>query len=190
MKPLLIFISVICFSVSEERLDLNWNEAKLKWSDFKGIAPERSEVDATSSVKTLLTWKGSGSKIIFEITTVFIKEKSWVVQENATIDLLNHEQRHFDLKEYSTRCLREKILNHKFSSRNDIQKEIDFIVSEVKKEGDFLQEQYDKISDLSKNKEGQLLWDMKIDSLLNSKRDFSESHLELEIRHSQNPTEE
>lgn len=80
----------------------------LNWSDFQAESNPAVFEDAHSTIKYHYTWivnsDNLGSKIRFfvekiELTTEFYPVLSWVRQPQATLQLLKHEQGHFDLAE-------------------------------------------------------------------------------------------
>jgi hypothetical protein len=160
---------------------LKWNERKLDWTDFQGDVPEKSPFLATTTAKVELIWNGSGSLIQIEVLTKFNKKKSWVQKGGASLYLLGHEQRHFDLKEYEARCLRQALVNHKFQSAKSVAHELDSLVNYYNEIGDEYQVQYDEETELSKNKTNQTIWNKRIDSLLSSKEKFSNTELEIDV---------
>jgi len=158
-----------------------WEWGKLEWSFFQAPVPNTTNVSAITNAGVHVKWRVENSLLKFDIVTIFNKKKSWVLKEKQSIDLLNHEQKHFDLKEYTARCLREVLVNHKFKSINSIKDEINNLKKIHFDLGKARQKLYDKETNLSKDKKKQIEWDKKIDGLLASKNEYSNSHLEINI---------
>jgi len=141
-----------------------WDEKyKLDIDDFleKQKNPElKYEVDGYIVVGGVETSVLLG-KVIFKIYAAMDKSKSWINKkksEEYIQDVLNHEQRHFDLAEIIVRKLRKKIIrkfwfrislsckdiryvNNLYDEYWKIQDQYD---SEIKNEGDSAQERWDK----------------------------------------------
>jgi hypothetical protein len=82
----------------------------LKWQDFQGRVPAHDEHDAFTS--TTITYAGlsperRGSGVTLKdnvtVTVVLQRDKCWVKSGKDTDKLLNHEQRHFDIKALAAR---------------------------------------------------------------------------------------
>jgi hypothetical protein len=75
----------------------------LQWTDFKGSPDNSSPYFAYTAWKTNVKFSGvqfEGDKAIingFEMSVEFDANKSWVKTGKETVDLLKHEQGHFDV---------------------------------------------------------------------------------------------
>lgn len=100
---------------------LTWSKDQhLNWSDFHAEPNPAEFEDASCVIKYRCTWtvnsENFGSEIRFsieniELTPEFHRHLSWVRKSMATLDLLNHEQGHFDLAELVRTEIIEKIQN-------------------------------------------------------------------------------
>lgn len=137
---------------------------KLTWSDFKGIPPENSNGHSAvteSSVKVnYRLWNDSMECNVF---ACFFVNKSWVL-DSSRLELLNHEQRHFDLSEIQARKLREYL--SKWKKGRDFQTYLSFGRDSINQFCHHIQDQYDIETNHSLNRNAQNQWDKKIDSLL------------------------
>ena len=98
---------------------LSWSKDHLlDWSDFQAEPNPSTYEDASCVIKYGCTWtvnsENFGSEIRFsiekiELTTEFHRHLSWVRNSFATLELLNHEQGHFDLAELLRMEIVEKI---------------------------------------------------------------------------------
>ncbi len=97
----------------------------LTWSDFKAQSNSSSFEDSSSKIKFHYTWTVSSEmfdgKIFFLIDTIqlstqFFQHLSWVREKQASLELLKHEQGHFDLAE-SLRSVIIKDLQNEFKDK-------------------------------------------------------------------------
>ena len=88
---------------------ISWSkDYLLAWSDFKAEPNSSSFEDSSSKIKYHYTWtvnsETSDGKIYFlidniQLSTQFLRHLSWVREKQASVELLKHEQGHFDLAE-------------------------------------------------------------------------------------------
>ena len=161
---------------------ISWSATKkLSWADFHGTPSKFSEFKASTSSKISLDCQTEDAVLNCYVQAKFIKSKSWVKEGEASDLLLIHEQRHFDLTEYSSRCLKEAISSYKFRSMKTLYTELDSIYKQYKSANVELQYEYDDHTEHSKNRNQQEVWNKKIDSLLSSKSQFEDIHLQVNI---------
>lgn len=102
----------------------------LNWSDFKADSNPSVFEDSSSQLKFHYTWTINSElqegKIFFEIrdikfTTQFLRHLSWVRKGQDSLELLKHEQGHFDLAELEnttiTKKIQSELYNKKFLTR-------------------------------------------------------------------------
>ena len=100
---------------------INWSKDYfLKWSDFKAEVNPAAYEDSSSKIKFHHTWTVDSEMVNGEIyflisniqlTTQFLRHLSWVRIQNSSIELLKHEQGHFDLAELLKPIFIEQITN-------------------------------------------------------------------------------
>jgi hypothetical protein len=100
---------------------LSWvQDYFLKWSDFKASSNPSAFEDSSSNIKFHYTWTLNSTlhneKIYFEINeiklqTQFLRHLSWVRDGQESLELLKHEQGHFDLAEMTRSTIEETIRN-------------------------------------------------------------------------------
>lgn len=91
----------------------------------------------------------------------FDYENSWMLKsEIHNVDLLKHEQGHFDLNEIYTRKMFQQFKNFRFT--NDFRNEIYTIMQAVNNELKQVQQIYEKETAYGTNKDGQSKWSDKI----------------------------
>ena len=114
---------MISQSFMEKDDALLWSkEYFLKWSDFKAFSNHAAFEDSSSQIKFHYTWKVTSEmkneKVYYEIFdiklfTYFLRHLSWVREGKDSMDLLKHEQGHFDLAEMN-RSMMEKDIQNSF----------------------------------------------------------------------------
>lgn len=165
MRYHLVFISFFLFFISPDYEDsLIWSDnVKLTWEDFKG--EKNIETDAVAVSASGITFaykvkKAKGQIIDFtaNIEAHFYPHKSWVIKELADDYILAHEQLHFDITELHVRKFKKQIGTVKASKKlgNDLNR----LHRNINKELDVMQNQYDKESNNSINKDAQSKWSL------------------------------
>ena len=170
---------------------LSWSKDYfLKWSDFNAESNPSTFEDSSSHIKFHYTWivnSGmSDDKIIFliddiKLTTQFFRHLSWAREKQSSLDLLKHEQGHFDLVESLRLVITEKIKNKfqdkKFPTRgkNDEQRKQFaredsglMISKEIERWSlDFSQKRtkYDEVTEFGQNKKKRKEYDEQFDKL-------------------------
>ena len=102
----------------------------LNWSDFQADSNPSAFEDSSSEIKFHYTWtvdsEMENGKVYYEIknihlSTYFLRHLSWVRRGQNSLNLLKHEQGHFDLAELSRFGIEEHVQNSfhnkKFLSR-------------------------------------------------------------------------
>lgn len=167
--------------------ELPWSANRpLTWDDFQGDPPEGAE-DRDEAAEIVMwlgysfqtrTWfdratrKWKAHLTSVTTTNTMDRSKSWVVPNQRTPDLLNHEQKHFDLNEVyrglldaalqKLVCNLEATGDTKEEAEKNLDKKLKETFDKVKKKCDEVQEQYDKETDHGRNADKQKEWDKKI----------------------------
>ena len=128
MKTLLLSVIILLnFLVTNFLLaqtpPIKWTaDNKLSWENFEAKAAGKMFEAAKSEFKVDFKYQGKvkeGEMIFeFDVTPMFIPEKSWCNKERATYELLMHEQLHFDITELFARKMRKKFREATFSKEN------------------------------------------------------------------------
>jgi len=135
----------------------------LTWADFQGTAPASNPFAAyTFTIVTLeynATISGNIVKPTFKIRAAFNRKKSWVHDEpkSRTAVILAHEKAHFDIAEITARKLRKTFASKTFQ-RSTYKSEIDSIYDRIIKEGEEMQDSYDRETDHSRISAAQERW--------------------------------
>lgn len=113
MKVLSSLFMVLAGGLLGPALEVNWSKSRqLQWSDFMAKPNVASPHAAITHYQVrsngkFLSWE----EVECEVLTVFLKERSWVKKDQASEQLLSHEQLHFDLAECEARALRRALKN-------------------------------------------------------------------------------
>ncbi len=167
-------VVLVCLACSlslqaQQEPSLRWKPGlRLSWADFKGQPPVSQRVAAitASGLSYRYTASGDGDRyeIDFTVDTFFYPEKSWYHPGLCDALVLSHEQLHFDISELFARRLRRRLSSARFTDR--VKSEVRKIFDEVNRELSEFQDQYDRETDYSRNREAQLAWNKSIARLL------------------------
>lgn len=145
------------FEKNEENI-VEWaKDRKLTWEDFRGTPPPISETNASANTNCGFDVSAESNSnrelLAVRIRNVFFSDKSWVrIANKNRLDLLEHEQAHFDLCEVYARRLRKRVADSNF--KLDLNNAISEVFEAFKKR----QQLYDKETNHSRNKEKQAEW--------------------------------
>lgn len=171
MKLFALMFLTLGFISATENGTINWSSQKLSWDQFRKRAGHAGYYHAFTytGIRFELTEKNGNSHI--NVEAFFDPAESWVHPEHLTKELLNHEQRHFDLAEIFARAIMEKASEYSgieisaFMSNGSADK-VKKIYSELTNELFLKQQRYDVETMHGKNKEKQMEWDTWIDGQL------------------------
>ncbi len=165
LKYFLLFLLPITASAQlpDEEL-LEWSsERKLSWSDYKGKPNPLSDAAASTTTYLSIEYNISSSSFGYKIKSRFSKNRSWGLHKSDYI--LSHEQGHFDIAEIFARKLHKKMSEYSFNKRT-YQQDLKKIYEEVTDEKEQMQNDYDRETRHSINKEKQAEWLKKIERML------------------------
>lgn len=146
----------------EELLDWSPNR-KLTWADYKARPNPDSDAAASTTTTLSIEYKISSTNFGYKIQSKFSKTSSWGLHKTAYI--LSHEQGHFDIAEVFARKLNKKMGEYKFNKKT-FEKDLNKIYKEVTDEKEKVQNEYDKETRHSINKEKQAEWLERIAEML------------------------
>ena len=154
----------------EEGVVLWTPNKKLAWSDFKGKPSNISNAAAITASGISYNFSAQGTKdkmeLDFKVDTHFYPNKSWYKPKLANLNILSHEQLHFDISEVFARKLRQILTKTKFT--NNAKSEIKEIYKNILRELNDYQNQYDAETNFSRDTVQQLIWNKKIEKALNN----------------------
>lgn len=168
---LLLSLSYASFGQAKDEELISWSqEKKLTWADYKGQAKTDTDVAASTATYLGIEYNFNNKGFDYKITCSFSKTKSWGLHKTDYI--LAHEQGHFDIAEIFARKLNKEMNEYKFNKSNfkDDLKKIYVAITAEKEE---FQNDYDRETNHSINKEKQTEWLKKIDQLLKEYNTYS-----------------
>lgn len=150
---------------------LSWHaEKRLTWADYKAAPDKQSDAAASTASVLTISYNISSEGFSYKIGCKFSRTKSWVLHRSDYI--LAHEQGHFDIAEIFARKLHKKMSEYTFNKKT-FQKDLDKIYEDVINEKEKMQNDYDRETNHSINKEKQAEWLKKILQLLDEYKSFS-----------------
>ena len=162
------------FAISQQCDSIPWSpDHSLQWNDFKGLPDNRINSIALSEPNIYYQFTTVNKLANLRVTCVFSTCHSWV-KGKASINLLQHEQTHFDLAEYHKRLLVKEILNQQFSKENALfrVKAIGDLVNRNRREADEL---YDLETAHSINEKKQQEWTKRIRKMIMNLDEYDKS---------------
>jgi hypothetical protein len=168
---LLLASPLLTFSQDKNEELIDWGTSnRLAWSDYKGSPDPNSGAAATTTSYLGIEYNFKNNTVTYKIVCRFSKNKSWGLYK--TDHILSHEQGHFDITEIFARRLNKETSEYKFN-KSSYQKDLQKIYDDIVKEKEKLQNQYDKETDFSRNKDKQAEWLKKIDKMLEESEDYA-----------------
>lgn len=162
--------ALLAQSNNEELLE--WSASrKLTWADYKAAPDPDSDAAASTTTYLGIDYNITSTSFSYKIESRFSKTHSWGLHKTDYI--LSHEQGHFDIAEIFARKLNKKMSEYKFDKRT-YEKELKKIYEDVTKEKTETQNQYDKETRHSINKEKQAEWLKKIAAMLEEYADWAD----------------
>ncbi|MBW7869401.1 MAG: hypothetical protein H3C31_13885 [Brumimicrobium sp.] len=160
--------------IDDDSLIVWSTDRKLEWSDFLGI-PDTVKFKRFKAISANgyfdIKNKIKGDSIEVFIYCYFDRYKSWSIWEDK--ELLNHEQRHFDLAEVIVRKFRKRVSNYPLKNENSFWYWYrNVALNEYLNEKSYYQ-LYDKETNHGTIIEIQQKWDKKIDDMLEELKDYS-----------------
>lgn len=158
----LILLTVLLSSFQDKKNIIVWQENKpLTWDDFKG-KPEKRFSAASTHYNMFKTTEQNGPSAEVVVEAVFYCKESWKRESWINEQVLEHEQKHFDIVELYARKLRKLISAKKYSSYPHLKTVSDSLFTVIDKEMDVYQDKYDDETDASMNGDKQREWNKKI----------------------------
>lgn len=150
---------------------IEWTAArKLTWDDFKASPDPASSNAALTSSSINVEFGYDDEELQYTIKCRFDKHKSWVRVRNAAI--LQHEQGHFDMAEIHARKLNQALKGYRFNAKT-VSDDVNRIYDSVMVLHHAAQNEYDRETDFSRNKEKQAVWLKKIAEDLQASRPYA-----------------
>ncbi|MFK7811738.1 MAG: DUF922 domain-containing protein [Maribacter sp.] len=168
-----LVLMLMSFQQPQDYDVISWSaNSRLNWKNFQGKVPLSARAAATTASGITYRFSTSGTKenmeVDFKIDTFFYPTKSWYQPELCDALILSHEQLHFDISELFARKMKKRLHQETFTHRN-VKAKVKTIYREIMKELDAFQDQYDSETNFSRDREQQLIWNKKIENLLEEK---------------------
>jgi hypothetical protein len=168
---ILLTISQISFAQNKNEELITWSgDKKLNWSDYKGRVQTGSDAAASTATYLGIEYNFTRNGFDYKITCSFSKTRSWGLHKTDYI--LAHEQGHFDIAEIFARKLNKQMSEYVFN-KNTFKDDLKKIYMSLTTEKDAFQNQYDRETNHSINKEKQSEWLKKIEGMLKELKAFS-----------------
>lgn len=168
----LCFLPVFLNAQDKNEELLKWDAGKpLVWSDYKASPDPSSDAAATTTTYLSIEYNLKDNSFGYKIKSWFSKTRSWGLHKTAYI--LSHEQGHFDIAEIFARKLHMKMKTYRFDRRT-YQKDLRKIYDDILEEKTEMQNNYDKETRHSINKEKQAEWLRKIALMLEEYKDYAD----------------
>lgn len=183
---ILPLIATLGYAQHEELKDkITWEEDRtLTWSDFKGPADMASKFYAsTNSGVFYQVQQISQNDFLVFVETFFDPKYSWKKEDQVTHNLLKHEQLHFDIQELYSRYFIKSISETEFREVNKVFGKIRELYAKSLEDAQDFSMDYDKETNHSIDKVAQLLWEKKIDALLDETREYDLKEISIKIIH-------
>jgi hypothetical protein len=176
MKKAAVLLSIIfqaaisLAQTSSSRDFLEWNEFyKLSWEDFQGQRTEHAIGDAGTAVSIKAKPYLVKNRVLYDVYAYFNRQKSWA--SDKSVQLLEHEQLHFDIAELYARKIRKRISELRDQGVNDV-KDYNEEISKLLEESNVADVEYDLETLHGALPKKQLLWETKIRKELESLEGF------------------
>ena len=163
-------ITVIAFFIlpllanAQDEEFIEWSPGnRLSWDDYLAKPSLVSDAAAITSTALGIEYHVRNNELSYKITCRFSKTRSW--GRYKTDYILGHEQGHFDITEIFARKLAKTLSEYDFNSHK-YSHDLEEIYKRIMDEKEDFQDQYDRETDFSRNKEKQAEWMKKIEKEL------------------------
>lgn len=151
---------------------IDWSASRrLTWDDFKGT-PDFDLPNAALTHSSITIDYGYDEKELeYGLQCRFNKVRSWVKLKSDIV--LAHEQGHFDIAELHARQLNKALKAYTFNF-STVSADVNAIYNRVMQQHHAMQNEYDRETDFSRNKEKQEAWLKKIAAGLKALEGFAD----------------
>ena len=161
----------LSFAQSQNEELLDWSASKkLTWKDYKADPDPGSDAAASTTSYLSIEYNITRASFGYKIQSRFSKTRSWGLHKTDYI--LSHEQGHFDIAEIFARKLNKQMSEYRFDKKT-YQKDLNKIYHDLLEEKEKMQNDYDKETNHSINKEKQAEWLKKIGKMLEEYQDYA-----------------
>ena len=172
-----LFIFVLSLPlVAQDAEKITWDKTRLlKWEDFEASPKKSLPYKANTNSGLSFSWNATESSggiiLTYKVGSNFYPKRSWVKEIEEVDYLLAHEQLHFDITELHARKLRKVLSNYEPGPK--MKKVLNNIYSEIEQQRQQMQNQFDKETNHSINKESEYKWRKFVEKELNKLNEYS-----------------
>jgi len=161
-----------------------WEEDRpLTWDDFKGTADAGSKFYAlTNSGIYYQVQQESWTQFAVSVETFFDPKQSWQKKNQVTDHLLQHEQLHFNIHELYSRLFIKSMIEAEFNDEKMVFIRIRELYARALQDAQDFSNLYDKETNHSVNKVEQMVWNKKVNALLEETKEFDLKEISLEVK--------
>jgi len=188
LSLLSLFILIFKFSGFSQAEELKnkiiWEEDRpLTWDDFKGTADAGSKFYAlTNSGIYYQVQQESWAQFAVSVETFFDPKQSWQKKDQVTDHLLQHEQLHFNIHELYSRLFIKSMIEAEFNDEKMVFIRIRELYARALQDAQDFSNLYDKETNHSVNKVEQMVWNKKVNALLEETKEFDLKEISLEVK--------
>ncbi len=170
---LILFLFSGLFTLAQEETDkIFWKKDGLNWQNFEAQPDVNSSFHANTNAGLSYSWGlKSDNGVIelqYEVKSYFNPKGSWVTTGSRNEYLLKHEQLHFDITELHARKLKKQLSEIDVEALGKQPREVlNRYYEVIDKERKKMQQEYDRDSNHSLDKDAQARWQKYIESELN-----------------------
>jgi hypothetical protein len=166
----LLAIPAIFGQDKDEEL-ISWKEGeRLTWKDYKARPESGSGAAASTATYLSISYNITSNGFGYKILSQFSKTKSWGLYKTDYI--LSHEQGHFDIAEIFARKLNKEMSLYQFN-KHTYQKDLQKIYNSILEEKEEMQNEYDRQTRHSVDKDQQASWLQYIKNQLTEYKDYA-----------------
>ncbi len=175
--PILLLLFIFTAFRSGESPDwVAWTAGQtLTWDDFRGDPDVSNDHHAQTHCMLDASLQGSANDMTISVAAYFIPEQSWTRTKND-LQLLRHEQLHFDITELHARILRKR-LSDAFRKNQNPGAIFEESFQVLNRELNAMQERYDRETVHGTQAEAQKDWETMIARLLEELRPYDNSEI-------------
>lgn len=181
--PAIFFLLLLLAFRGPSEPVISWEAGyRLSWEDFQGAVDPLRPIGVESVTQVIIDLRSrmENQQVQFTVSCLFEKNSSWTASTHSSY-LLNHEQLHFDIAEVYARKLRKALADIKGLNHKNYEPRVREVYRKVLREHNDIQDQYDRETRHSQNKEKQAEWNEKVSLMLEQTAEFSNPTIVLSL---------
>lgn len=171
--PVFCLVLLSSFLPAQDKKEdlIEWSATRrLTWADYKAQPDPYSDAAATTTTVLEVEYSFRNNSFGYHIRSRFSRTRSWGLHKTDYI--LSHEQGHFDIAEVYARKLHKNLSEYRFNKKT-YQKDLRKIYEDITEEKEETQNDYDRQTRHSINKNRQAEWLKKIENMLEEYADWA-----------------